>query len=43
MNPHRRRQMMTLVAILATVAVAAKLIKAIYRGETTQSRVRVVN
>ena len=43
MNYHRRRQLITIVAILATVAVAAKFIKAIYRGEVTQSRVKPLN
>ena len=43
MNYHRRRQLIAFVAILATVAVAAKFIKAIYRGEVTQSRVKPLN
>ena len=34
---------MTALAVLATVAFAAKYIKAYYRGDTMQSRVRPLN
>jgi hypothetical protein len=43
MSPRRRQHLMTVVAVLAVVAMSAKIIKAIWRGETTQSRVRQVN
>lgn len=43
MNRRRRQQLMTLLAVLVAVAVSAKFIKAIWRGETTQSRVKPLN
>ena len=43
MKYQRRRQLMTVVAILAAVAVSAKFIKALYRGEATQSRAKPLN
>ena len=43
MRVHQRRRLMTAFAILAGLAVAAKIYKAYYRGDTMQSRVRVVN
>jgi hypothetical protein len=43
MNRRRRQQLMTVFAIVAAIAVSAKFIKAIWRGEITQSRVKPVN
>ena len=43
MNRRRRQQLMTVVAIVAAVAFSAKFIKAVWRGETTQSRVKPLN
>jgi hypothetical protein len=43
MNRRRRQQMMTVFAIVAVVAVSAKFIKAIWRGDVTQSRVKPLN
>jgi hypothetical protein len=41
---HRNRQrVMLLFAVLACAAVAAKFVKAAYRGEAMQSRVRPLN
>lgn len=44
---HRRRggfgggrKLLTALAILASVAVVAKIVRGIYRGETIQSRVK---
>ncbi len=43
MNRRRRQQLLTVLAIVAAVAVAAKVFKAVLRGETTQSRVKPLN
>jgi hypothetical protein len=43
MNDRRRQQIMSILAIVAVIAVSAKFIKAIWRGEITQSRVKPLN
>lgn len=42
MHWRTRRRVWTLLAALAVLAVGAKLIKAVYRGETIQSRVQPI-
>jgi hypothetical protein len=39
----RRQQLMTVLAIVAAIALSAKFIKAYWRGEITQSRVKPLN
>jgi hypothetical protein len=43
MNRRRRQQIMTIFAIVAALAFSAKFIKAAWRGEITQSRVKPLN
>jgi hypothetical protein len=43
MHRRRRQQIMTVFAVVATLAIAAKIYKAYWRGETTQSRVKPLN
>ena len=43
MSAHGRRRMMSVVALLLCVAAAGKIIKAVYRGETMQARVKPLN
>ncbi len=43
MHRRRRQQIMTVFAVVAVLAVGAKVFKAYWRGETTQSRVKPLN
>jgi hypothetical protein len=43
MNRRRRQQLLTVFAVIATLAVGAKVFKAYWRGDITQSRVKPLN